>query len=69
LKQWTAITNPHKRREYPFGEELRAECDKYYFENYSRWFSTGAFAVANASIPQINVWDDHDIIDGVCVFL
>lgn len=65
LKKWTAIANPKKRRDHLFDEELRSECDKYYFGNYVRWFSTGAFAAANASIPQINIWDDHDIIDGV----
>ena len=64
LKQWTDIGNPRKRKEYPFGEELRADCDKYYFDNYARWFATEAFATANAQIPQINIWDDHDIIDG-----
>ena len=64
LRQWTDIGNPHRRREYPFGETLRAECDKYYFDNYVRWFSTEPFALANGQIPQINVWDDHDIIDG-----
>ena len=64
LRPWTDIANPHKRREYPFGEALRAECDKYYFENYVRWFSTEPFATANGQIPQVNIWDDHDIIDG-----
>ena len=64
LKQWTDIGNPQKRREYPFGEALRADCDKYYFDNYVRWFSTEPFALANGQIPQINIWDDHDIIDG-----
>ncbi|KAI9796494.1 MAG: hypothetical protein M1833_006162 [Piccolia ochrophora] len=64
LKEWTDIGNPRKRREFPFKEDLRARCDKYYFENYAEWYSTGAFATANAQIPQINIWDDHDIIDG-----
>ena len=32
LKAWTDIANPRKRREFPFNEELRAKCDKYYFE-------------------------------------
>ena len=64
LKQWTSIGNPHKRREYPFGETLRSDCDKYYFDNYARWYSSEPFATANAQIPQINIWDDHDIIDG-----
>ncbi|KAL9103783.1 MAG: hypothetical protein Q9163_001192 [Psora crenata] len=64
LRRWTDITNPHKRREYAFGETLRAECDKYYFDNYVRWFSMSPFAIANGQIPQVNIWDDHDIIDG-----
>jgi PhoD related phosphatase len=64
LKQWTAISNPKKRRDYPFGNEMRAACDQYYFENYVRWYSTEPFATANSQIPQINIWDDHDIIDG-----
>ncbi|KAK5132641.1 hypothetical protein LTR08_008763 [Meristemomyces frigidus] len=64
LRAWTDISNPHKRREYPFGEELRAQCDEFYFLNYCRWFSTEPFATANGQIPQLNIWDDHDIIDG-----
>ncbi|KAI5285554.1 hypothetical protein KEM54_000481 [Ascosphaera aggregata] len=43
---------------------MRAECDKYYFNNYAKWFGGDLFAKANSQIPQINVWDDHDIIDG-----
>lgn len=64
LKDWTAISNPRKRRDYPFGGQMRDQCDKYYFENYVRWYSTEPFASANSQIPQINIWDDHDIIDG-----
>lgn len=64
LKPWTDIGNPHKRRTYPFDNRMRADCDMYYFNNYVRWYSTEPFAAANASIPQINIWDDHDIIDG-----
>ncbi len=64
LKEWTSIANPRKRREYMFGEDLRNQCDQFYFENYVRWYSTEPFAAANSQIPQINIWDDHDIIDG-----
>ncbi len=64
LKPWTAIVSPRKRREYPFDNEMRKACDDYYFENYNRWYRTEPFATANSQIPQINVWDDHDIIDG-----
>ncbi|EGD93998.1 hypothetical protein TESG_01527 [Trichophyton tonsurans CBS 112818] len=64
LKEWTNITNPHRRRTHPFPNTLRAECDVFYFNNYIRWYGTEPFATANAQIPQINIWDDHDIIDG-----
>ncbi|KAK5091560.1 hypothetical protein LTR05_001745 [Lithohypha guttulata] len=64
LRQWTDISNPHKRRQYPFDNKLRSDCDQFYYENYVRWYSTEPFAAANASIPQVNIWDDHDIVDG-----
>ncbi|KAH8808371.1 hypothetical protein F5884DRAFT_367013 [Xylogone sp. PMI_703] len=64
LRPWTNIANPKKRREYAFTEKLRKECDDYYVANYLRWYSTEPFASANGQIPQINIWDDHDIIDG-----
>lgn len=59
LRAWTNINNPRKRRDYPFDESLRKECDRFYFDNYIRWFSLEPFATANARIPQINIWDDH----------
>lgn len=64
LKSWTDIVNPQKRRAHDFNEELRAKCDDYYYENYVRWYTHEPFKTANGQIPQINVWDDHDIIDG-----
>ncbi len=64
LKPWSDISNPQKRQHYPFGNDMRKQCDQYYYENYVRWYSTEPFASANASIPQVNIWDDHDIIDG-----
>lgn len=64
LKAWTDIGNPHKRRTHQFPNAMRQSCDDYYFDNYVRWYATEPFATANAQIPQINIWDDHDIIDG-----
>jgi hypothetical protein len=64
LREWTAIGNPKKRREFPFPEKLRSECDDYYLNNYIRWYNTEPFSTANGQIPQLNIWDDHDIIDG-----
>ncbi len=39
LREWTAIGNPKKRREFPFPESLRADCDNYYLKNYIRWYA------------------------------
>ncbi|KAG6001419.1 hypothetical protein E4U21_004339 [Claviceps maximensis] len=64
LRAWTDISNPKKRAEYPFPESLRSECDDYYLKNYIRWYNSDPFALANGQIPQVNIWDDHDIIDG-----
>jgi hypothetical protein len=64
LKPWTAISNPRKRRDFPFDEDMRSRCDQYYFDNYVSWYGQEPFASANSQIPQLNIWDDHDIIDG-----
>lgn len=61
LRKWTDIGNPKKRAEYPFSESLRAECDDYYLKNYIRWYNSEPFALANGQIPQVNIWDDHDV--------
>lgn len=64
LRPWTDIASGKKRAGFPFTEELRAECDDYYLENYLRWYDSEPFSLANGQIPQVNIWDDHDIIDG-----
>ncbi|KAK0730465.1 hypothetical protein B0H67DRAFT_652421 [Lasiosphaeris hirsuta] len=64
LREWTSISNPKKRREFAFPERLREDCDDWYLQNYISWYGTEPFAAANGQIPQVNIWDDHDIIDG-----
>jgi len=64
LRKWSTMPNPAKRRSHKFPESLRKQCDDYYVANYIRWYSTEPFAGANGKIPQLNLWDDHDIIDG-----
>jgi hypothetical protein len=64
LAPWTAIGNPEKRRHFPFGEDMRHQCDVFYFDNYVKWYGMAPFSNANCQIAQLNIWDDHDIIDG-----
>jgi len=37
LRAWSNIHSPKKRRDHPFPESLRQECDDYYLKNYIRW--------------------------------
>jgi len=61
---WTANKNPQHKHHAPFTNEMKEELESFYLENYSSWFSQGLFSMANAQIPMVNMWDDHDIIDG-----
>ena len=62
--EWTRMRNPEHKHNAPFSPDLREELETFYLDRYSMWFSQGLFGMANSQIPMINVWDDHDIIDG-----
>jgi hypothetical protein len=40
LAPWSNIHNPKKRKDHPFPESLRLDCDDYYLKNYIRWYVT-----------------------------
>lgn len=62
--EWTRLRNIHHKHHTPFSPEMREELEDFYLRHYSNWFSQGLFSMANAQIPMVNMWDDHDIIDG-----
>jgi hypothetical protein len=64
FKQWTENRNPMDKHHTPFSEEMQNELEQFYLDRYSMWFSQGLFGMANSQIPMVNIWDDHDIIDG-----
>jgi hypothetical protein len=64
FKQWTENKNPLQKHNAPFTEEMQNELEHFYLDRYSMWFSQGLFGMANSQIPMVNIWDDHDIIDG-----
>ncbi|KAL2155221.1 hypothetical protein VTH82DRAFT_3897 [Thermothelomyces myriococcoides] len=64
FKEWLMIKNPLHKHNAPFTPEMQDELERFYLERYAMWFSQGLFAMANAQIPMVNMWDDHDIIDG-----
>ncbi|RMD39927.1 hypothetical protein DV735_g5209, partial [Chaetothyriales sp. CBS 134920] len=62
--RWIQIRNPHQKHNAPFTAEMEAELETFYLNRYARWFSQGLFGMATSQIPMVNIWDDHDIIDG-----
>lgn len=64
FKDWTEIKEYHHKENVPFTPELQRELETFYLNRYCMWFSQGLFGVAISQIPMINIWDDHDIIDG-----
>ncbi len=64
FQAWFNIKNPLQKHSMDFTADMQEELETYYLERYCMWFSQGLFGMANSQIPMINVWDDHDIIDG-----
>ncbi|RYN56431.1 Uncharacterized protein AA0114_g2966 [Alternaria tenuissima] len=64
FRQWTENRNPMHKHHQPFSEEMQNELEQFYLDRYAMWFSQGLFGMANSQIPMVNIWDDHDIIDG-----
>ncbi|KAF8501237.1 hypothetical protein BU17DRAFT_58930 [Hysterangium stoloniferum] len=64
LKAWSKEKRPRRKARTPFTPQLSRDLDNWYFTNYLSWYTTSPFREASASIPSIQIWDDHDIIDG-----
>ncbi|KIJ52472.1 hypothetical protein M422DRAFT_243256 [Sphaerobolus stellatus SS14] len=64
LKEWAHNLSPSRRARTPFTEQTAKKLDEWYFNNYVDWFTVDPFRKALATVPSMNIWDDHDIIDG-----
>ncbi|CCH60471.1 hypothetical protein TBLA_0C06790 [Henningerozyma blattae CBS 6284] len=78
VKQWLDIKDPIKRHKMKVDKEFMTELDEFYLKEYIDWYGYGywkggttdsnttqrCFPKAMSTIPHINIWDDHDIIDG-----
>ncbi|KAF9919806.1 hypothetical protein FBU30_010518 [Linnemannia zychae] len=63
MKEWLKGTIPERERAACQPHWVQA-IEKYYFNRYCTWFSQGTYGQALAAIPAVNMWDDHDTIDG-----
>jgi hypothetical protein len=63
-KEWSDIKDAHHKESLPFTTEMQQELESFYLNRYCMWFSQGLFSLAASQIPMINIFDDHDIIDG-----
>ncbi|PSR77901.1 hypothetical protein BD289DRAFT_486282 [Coniella lustricola] len=64
FQEWLTVRNPLHKHNAPFTPEMQDELEVFYLERYCMWFSQGLFGLANSQIPMVNMYDDHDIIDG-----
>lgn len=64
FQEWLTIKNPLAKYNAPFSAEMQDELENFYLHRYAMWFSQGLFSLANSQIPMVNMYDDHDIIDG-----
>ncbi|PGH20708.1 hypothetical protein AJ80_03468 [Polytolypa hystricis UAMH7299] len=62
FREWMGLKLPVEKRQHPFNIDIKSELETFYLEHYSKWFSQGLFSMANAQIPMVNMWNDHDII-------
>jgi hypothetical protein len=64
LIEWLKINNRHARAQYPFSPNHQEQVSNFVFLAYLSHFSRQPMAHAFATIPTLNIVDDHDIFDG-----
>lgn len=64
FSQWLGNRDAGEKHSAPFSAEMQDELESFYLERYCMWFSQGLFGLAASQIPMVNMYDDHDIIDG-----
>lgn len=62
--QWTEHKTVDQKRNAMFSRQMQDELEEFYLRRYCIGYSQGLFSVANAQIPMVNMWDDHELISG-----
>lgn len=76
IHQWALEKSAKKKKDLQYTDQDRRHVEEFFINHYIQWFGQGwwegphgkthqtGFPKALAQIPSINIWDDHDIIDG-----
>lgn len=64
FQEWLKTKDPSEKYETQLNAEFKHELETGYLENYCRGFSQGLFSLANSQIPMVNIWNDHEILEG-----
>ncbi|KAI8333014.1 hypothetical protein BD560DRAFT_378732 [Blakeslea trispora] len=67
MKPWVIEKDPAKRMAMQLPDSMKDGFEEFFFWNYCKNFGfkeNPVVAKAFATIPSMNMWDDHDIIDG-----
>ncbi|QRG40466.1 hypothetical protein FDK38_004942 [Candidozyma auris] len=76
IQEWLNATTASRKRKIQATPEMADEMGSYYLHAYLEWFGQGywkgtnggthqtLFPLAMSQIPSVNIFDDHDIIDG-----
>lgn len=76
LKTWTSISSTSKKAAFKATSDMQLQLNKFYLYHYLKWFGKGfwvgtkgktlqpLFPFTMSTIPSVNMFDDHDIIDG-----
>ncbi|KAI9796864.1 MAG: hypothetical protein M1833_005913 [Piccolia ochrophora] len=64
FREWLQLRDQDEKYSEAFSSAMKEELELFYLNQYTASFSRGLFSMANSQIPSVNVWGDHDIIDG-----
>ncbi|KAF9197488.1 hypothetical protein BGZ49_002047, partial [Haplosporangium sp. Z 27] len=64
MLEWLKISTVSEREKIAVKQHWLEAIERYYFNRYCSWFSQGSYGIALATIPSVNMWDDHDTVDG-----
>ncbi|KAJ3380959.1 hypothetical protein HDU92_005674 [Lobulomyces angularis] len=64
IKDWLALKGKQTKHDHPWSDQFETEVSFFFFNLYTQSWAEQYMKEAFATIPQVNMLDDHDIWDG-----